>query len=552
MLQQAINAIKSGDKEIGKKLLVEFLENNPKNEKAWLWMADVADTDGQRRECLGRVLTINPRNEHAWQGFSVLSGRMSKPAASQPGPSQPAKETTPPPTLPKKSSSSIKTASAAPSAKTPVEADVPEVKRKRRRTTRRKTKRQKQIERRNLIWFLGSLALILVTVQIFVGANLAGRWTTWSLFAQSGVVTQATVVANRVEENADYYLTYRYEVLTADGDPTWFRKEEKVSQQIYHLIEPGAVVRVQYLFENPPISRIRGNDSLRDLLSRSGVALLIGLAGLVGVGRLVRTGAGGFSWLGELPATVGATFVWPGKLLTVIWAGLLWLGRLPVKGAVGLVKLIGKLLELLIAGGVSLLSVVIMMMMMMMRAVSWIGGWIGALFKRKPAQPAVVWEGEGPPPLKQWTGTYNLGDDNYVGSFIIETEDGLFVGEGGVEIFKAIPDTDPKQVIAFDVGIFDKIDLSPPSWIIMSQHAYEDATVMTAVEANPNAKDILAQPGAEFTFESKAMRVEAKIEDMAYDNGDNVYFDKLTVNMAIFVKEGVDLDRPMELPDQFK
>jgi len=218
---------------------------------------------------------------------------------------------------------------------------------------------------------------------------------------------------------------------------------------------------------------------------------------------------------------------------------------LPVRGVVGLVKLIGKLPELLIAGGVNLLSVVV-------RAVSWIGDRIGAVFRRKPAQPAVVWEGEGPPPLKQWTGTYNLGDNNYVGSFIIETKDGLFVGEGGVEIFKAIPDTDPKQVVAFDVGIFDKIDLSTPSWIIMSQHAYEDATVMTAVEVNPTAKAILAQPGAEFTLESKALRVEAKIEDMAYGNGDNSYFDKLTVNMAVFVKEGVDLDCPMALPDQFK
>ena len=522
MLQQAIDAIKSGDKETGKKLLTEFLETNPKNETAWLWMADVVDTDIQRRECLGRVLAINPRNENAWRGFSVFSRRMPKSAASQPS-----KETTTSLASPKKSSSSAKTASAASSVKTSVEASVPEIKRKRKTTTRRNTKRQKQIERRNLMWFWGTVALILVTVQIFVGANLAERWATWLLFAQSGVTTQATVVANHVEENTGYYLRYRYEVLRAESDSTWITKEEKVSQQIYHLIEPGSVVRVQYLFENPSISRLRGNDSLKDLLFWSGAALLIGLTGLVGVGRVVRTGAASFSWLGNL--------------LTVIWAGLLWLGRLPVKGVVGLVKLIGKLPGLLIAGIVGLLSVVI-------RVVSW----IVTLFKRKPAQPVVVWEGEGPPPLKQWTGTYNLGDNNYVGTFIIETEDNLFVGEGGVEIFKAIPDTDPKQVIAFDVGIFDKIDLSPPSRIIMSQSAYEDETVMTAVEANPNAKAILAQPGAEFTFESKAMRVEAKIEDMAYSNRDNVYFDKLTVNMAVFVKEGVDLDCPMELPDQFK
>ena len=108
MLQQAINAIKSGDKETGKRLLTEFLETNPKNEKAWLWMADVVDTDIQRRECLGRVLAINPRNENAWRGFSVLSRRMSKPAASQP-----TQETTPLPPPPQKNSSSAKTTSMA-------------------------------------------------------------------------------------------------------------------------------------------------------------------------------------------------------------------------------------------------------------------------------------------------------------------------------------------------------------------------------------------------------------------------------------------------------
>jgi hypothetical protein len=522
MLQQAINTIKSGDKETGKKLLAEFLETNPKDEKAWLWMADVVDTDLQRRECLGRVLAINPRNENAWRGFSVLSRRMAKPAASQP-----AKESMASSVSPQKSFSSAKTSSAAPSTKKAVKASAPETKRKRRTTTRRKTKHQKQIERQNLMWFWGTVVLILTTVQIVVGANLVERWATWSLFAQSGVTTQATVVDNRVDENSGYYLTYRYEILNAESDSTWMTKEEKVSRQIYHLIEPGAVVRVQYLFDNPSISRLRGNDSLNDLLFWSGAALLTGLAGMVGVARLVRTRTASFSWLS--------------KLLAGIWAGLLWLVRLPFRGLIGLVKLIGKLLGLLIAGVVGLLSV-------MIRIISW----IGALFRRKPPQPAIAWEGEGPPPLKQWTGTYNLGDNNYVDSFIIETEDNLFVGEGGVEIFKTIPDTDPKQVIAFDVGIFDKIDLSPPSRIIMSQSAFEDETVMTAIEANPNAKAILAQPGEKFTFESKAMRVEAKIEDMAYANGDNVYFDKLTVNMAVFAKEGVDLDCPIELPDQYK
>jgi hypothetical protein len=179
--------------------------------------------------------------------------------------------------------------------------------------------------------------------------------------------------------------------------------------------------------------------------------------------------------------------------------------------------------------------------------------WEFPRFKRAPAKPKVVWEGEGPPPLKQWAGTYTLGQDNYEGFFVIETDEGIFLGEGGMEIFKTVPNTNPKQPIAFDVGLFDKTDITTLSRVVMTEHAYQDETLRASVEANPHAEAILAEPGATFTMTSTAMRVEAKIEDMEYsgENG-NVYFNRLTVSLAIFVQDGVDLAQPMEVPDQFK
>jgi hypothetical protein len=72
------------------------------------------------------------------------------------------------------------------------------------------------------------------------------------------------------------------------------------------------------------------------------------------------------------------------------------------------------------------------------------------------------------------------------------------------------------------------------------------------VEANPNAEAVLAQPGASFTLESTAMHVEAKIDEMEYGDGGAIYFNKLTVSLAIFLKEGIDLAQPMDVPDQFK
>jgi hypothetical protein len=146
-----------------------------------------------------------------------------------------------------------------------------------------------------------------------------------------------------------------------------------------------------------------------------------------------------------------------------------------------------------------------------------------------------------------------LGQDNYEGFFVIETDDGIFLGEGGMEIFKTVPNTNPKQPIAFDVGLFDKTDITTLSRVVMTEHAYQDETLRASVEANPHAEAILAEPGATFTMTSTAMRVEAKIEDMEYsgENG-NAYFNRLTVSLAIFVQEGVDLAQPMEVPDQYK
>jgi hypothetical protein len=78
-LQQAITAIKAGDKQAGKRLLAETLQANPCEESAWIWMSAVVDSDVQRRDCLERVLAINPNNEIARQGLARL-GRFASPA----------------------------------------------------------------------------------------------------------------------------------------------------------------------------------------------------------------------------------------------------------------------------------------------------------------------------------------------------------------------------------------------------------------------------------------------------------------------------------------
>ena len=64
-LQQAIAAIKAGDKETGQQLLMKVIKADPKNEAAWLWMASTLDDPQEKKECLQKVLQINPGNEMA-------------------------------------------------------------------------------------------------------------------------------------------------------------------------------------------------------------------------------------------------------------------------------------------------------------------------------------------------------------------------------------------------------------------------------------------------------------------------------------------------------
>ncbi len=171
--------------------------------------------------------------------------------------------------------------------------------------------------------------------------------------------------------------------------------------------------------------------------------------------------------------------------------------------------------------------------------------------RRGPTKQEIDWEGEGNPPIKQWVGTYVLGDDNFDEFFTIETDEGDFLGESGMGIMDSIPDTKPKQVVSFDVGLFDKTDITTLSRVIMSEYAYNDETMRAKVDVNPQAEAILAEPGKEFMFETSAMRIIARVEEVDYGAG-NKYFDKLTVSMDLFLKEGADLKKgQMDIPEGY-
>lgn len=76
-LQQAITAIKAGDKATGKRLLREILKIDQRNEAAWLWMTQCVNTDEDQQKCLQNALRVNPNSEQAKRGLAVLQQRQA-------------------------------------------------------------------------------------------------------------------------------------------------------------------------------------------------------------------------------------------------------------------------------------------------------------------------------------------------------------------------------------------------------------------------------------------------------------------------------------------
>ncbi|MBN1285798.1 MAG: PD40 domain-containing protein [Anaerolineae bacterium] len=71
-LKQGVAAAKAGDKSTARQLFEKVIELDKNNEKAWLYMAGVVETDEQRRVCLGNVLYLNPNNEKAKQALTRI------------------------------------------------------------------------------------------------------------------------------------------------------------------------------------------------------------------------------------------------------------------------------------------------------------------------------------------------------------------------------------------------------------------------------------------------------------------------------------------------
>jgi hypothetical protein len=88
-LAQAVAAAREGRKAEARHLLESILNQDERNEQAWLWLSGVVDDEEERLICLENVLAINPHNEMVRKGLVALqAGDIPRPSVSSPEPSQ--------------------------------------------------------------------------------------------------------------------------------------------------------------------------------------------------------------------------------------------------------------------------------------------------------------------------------------------------------------------------------------------------------------------------------------------------------------------------------
>ena len=76
-LAEAIAAIRQGDRDRGRELILAVLEADPRNETAWSWACDVAETTEERIHCLKQILALNPSHEAARHYLAQLENGMA-------------------------------------------------------------------------------------------------------------------------------------------------------------------------------------------------------------------------------------------------------------------------------------------------------------------------------------------------------------------------------------------------------------------------------------------------------------------------------------------
>jgi hypothetical protein len=172
------------------------------------------------------------------------------------------------------------------------------------------------------------------------------------------------------------------------------------------------------------------------------------------------------------------------------------------------------------------------------------------LAKEAASGPSVAVASFGPPVVRH-VSIYNPGRA-YDDSFSIEDEkkDDEFLGECGAVISETIGAGSPEKVTAIEVWLFDKEDfVRTLTGVFVSEHAMNDPAIRGRLAAKGEL--IVAKPGAVIMLETKTLRMQARVVDVAYGTGPlppNSYFDKMTIELQSWRRAEGEAGAPVLMP----
>jgi len=73
-LEKGIVALRAGQREVARQALAQAVCSDPEDARAWFWLSHCVNDPGQRRECLERVLRLDPANEAARRALGRAAG----------------------------------------------------------------------------------------------------------------------------------------------------------------------------------------------------------------------------------------------------------------------------------------------------------------------------------------------------------------------------------------------------------------------------------------------------------------------------------------------
>ncbi|MDX1991592.1 MAG: hypothetical protein SF029_04350 [bacterium] len=159
------------------------------------------------------------------------------------------------------------------------------------------------------------------------------------------------------------------------------------------------------------------------------------------------------------------------------------------------------------------------------------------------------------PPMMNKISVYTKGRQ-FDDSFAIEDANDMFLGECGATIAKTIGDTG--ELAAVEIWLFDKEDfVRTLTKTFVTEHAFNDPVSRSELDAkvdNPATDLIVFRPGAVLILETNTLRLQARVEDMAYGTNPalppNSYIEKLTLSLSAWEKAkiGASAGAPAGIP----